>query len=240
MAAVLAGAAWGQAPNYTPDGIVNASDYSSGPFAPNSVLTIFGTNLSWDTRQLGASDIVDDTLPTTLASVAVYVDNYQAPLIYVSPTQINLQVPWQTAVGSSATLVVNNNGQLATQTFNVAAASPGIFTNPNKVIVPNGTAAQGQTTTLYMAGTGAVTPAIATGAAPLTSTPLSDLPAPANTTVTVDGVQAATTFIGIPYDLVGVTQINFTIPSNVPTGFQPVVVSVNGTPSAVAYVNVTN
>ena len=92
-----------------------------------------------------------------------------APLYYVSPTQINLQVPWQTTVGSSATLVVNNNGQVASQTFNVSAVSPGIF-------MPIGSAAHGQITTLYMAGTGAVTPPIATGYAPSLSTPLSDSP----------------------------------------------------------------
>jgi uncharacterized protein (TIGR03437 family) len=52
-------------------------------------------------------------------------------------------------------------------------------------------------------------------------------------------VQVATSFIGIPYGLVGVTQINFQIPSGM-TGRQPVVVSVNGVLSATAYVNVTN
>jgi uncharacterized protein (TIGR03437 family) len=37
-----------------------------------------------------------------------------------------------------------------------------------------------------------------------------------------------------------VTQINFTIPSGVATGLQPIVVNVNGTSGATAYVNVTN
>ena len=50
---LAAGTAWAQAPTYSAAGIVNAWDYSPGPFAPNSVLSLFGTNLSWDDpRQL--------------------------------------------------------------------------------------------------------------------------------------------------------------------------------------------
>ncbi len=219
-------------------GLTDAAAFRQS-YSPGMIMSVFsnGATLAPSGTADSASSL---PLPITMAGVSATVNGVDAPLYYVSPTQINLQVPWPTTVGSSATLVINNNGQIASRAFTIAAASPGIFTNQNGIIVPNGSATRGETTTLYMAGTGAVTPAIATGAAPSTSTPLSDLPAPANTTVTVGGIQAPTTFIGIPYYLVGVTQINFTIPNGVPTGFQPIVVSVNGTPSATAYVNVTN
>jgi uncharacterized protein (TIGR03437 family) len=173
-----------------------------------------------------------------MAGVAATVNGVEAPLYYVSQTQLNIQVPWQTALGP-ATLTINNNGQVASQSFNVTAVSPGIFTDTNRNIVCGCTAAQGQITTLYLAGAGSVTPAIATGSAPATTTSLQDLPAPANTTVTVGAAQASTSFIGIPYGLVGVTQINFQLPSGL-TGRQPVFVSVNGVTSATAYVNITN
>lgn len=225
-------------PSISSNGLADGASFRH-IYSPGMILSVFGATLAPSDTAESASSL---PLPITMAGVSATVNGVDAPLFYVSPTQINLQVPWQTTVGSSATLVINNNGQIASQTFTVAAASPGIFTNQNGIIVPNGTAARGQTTTLYMAGTGAVTPPIATGYAPSTSTPLGDLPAPANTTVTVGQppVQASTTFIGIPYSLVGVTQINFTIPSGIPTGFQPIVISVNGTQSATAYVNVTN
>ena len=93
---------------------------------------------------------------------------------------------------------------------------------------------------LYFTGAGAVTPAVATGSAPALSTPLASLPAPANTTLTVGGVQATTSFIGIPYFLAGVLQINFQVPSGISTGRQPVVVNVNGTSSVAAFLNITN
>ena len=65
--------AWAQAPAYTADSIVNASDYSPGPFAPNSVLSIFGSNLSWYTAAFSASQSFT-SVPVALSGVEVYVD----------------------------------------------------------------------------------------------------------------------------------------------------------------------
>lgn len=230
----------GSSSNGTPaipsNGLVDGASFQPR-YSPGMILSVFGATLAPAGTAESASSV---PLPVTMVGVSATVNGVEAPLYYVSATQLNIQVPWSIAVNSSATLIVNNNGQLAQQTFNVAAASPGIFTDQNRVIVPNGSAAVGQAATLYMAGTGAVTPGIATGSAPSTATPLDELPAPPDTTVTVGGVQATTSFIGIPYSLVGVTQINFQIPSGVSPGLQPVIVNVNGTASNPAYVNVTN
>ena len=57
-------------------------------------------------------------------------------------------------------------------------------------------------------------------------------------TVTVDGINAPTTYVGIPSWSVGVLQINFTIPAGVPSGRQPVVVTLGTTPSPTAYITV--
>jgi uncharacterized protein (TIGR03437 family) len=85
-----------------------------------------------------------------------------------------------------------------------------------------------------------VSPSVATGAAPSAGTPLSQLPAPVlPVKVTVGGVTAPTTFVGIPSGLVGVTQINFEIRQNVPMGPQPVVVTIGGIASAPATLTVT-
>ncbi len=200
-------------------------------------MSVFGSTLSPAGIAESASSV---PLPVTMAGVAATVNGVAAPLYYVSPTQLNIQVPWQTKANATATLVINNNGQQAISTpFVVSPASPGIFTDQTGTIVPNGAATPGQTTTLYMAGAGAVTPAVATGSAPASGTP----PAPQNVTVTVNGVPASTTcsascFVGIPSWAVGVVQINFQVPSGIPAGRQPVVVSVNGVSSVAAYINV--
>ena len=207
-------------------------------YSPGMIMSVFGTTLS--PSAVSASSI---PLPVTIAGVAASVNGVEAPLYYVSPTQLNIQIPYQTAVNSSATLTINNNGQITSQKFQTAAASPGIFVNnpTSAMIVPNGTAATGQIATLYMDGFGAVTPAVATGSAPASGTP----PAPQNVTVTVNGIPASTTcpascFVGIPSWAAGVVQINFLVPTGVPAGRQPVVVTVNGGSSVPAYLNVTN
>src|ERR1700677_980598 len=91
--AVFCGVARGQAPTYSTANIVNASDYSIGPFAPNSVLTIFGSNLAFGTAGLTTQNVTSGDLPFQLASVSVYIDNIYVPLLYASPGQINLIVP---------------------------------------------------------------------------------------------------------------------------------------------------
>ena len=227
----------GSSSNGTPaipsNGLVDAASYHS-QYSPGMILAIFGATLAPSGTAEAASSV---PLPLTMAGVSATVNGVAAPLYYVSPAQLNVQVPWQIPAGSAATVVVNNNGKIAQQTFFMAAASPGIFADQSSVIVPNGSASPGQATTLYLAGAGAVTPAVATGYAP---SPAASLPAPQNTTVTVGGIPATTTFVAVPSWSVGVTQINFEVPAGISAGAQPVIVNVNGVSSPVAYINITN
>jgi uncharacterized protein (TIGR03437 family) len=179
-------------------------------------------------------------LPLMTSGVAVLVNGIVAPLYYVSPSQLNVQIPYETGPGS-AVLSVNNNGHVTAQSFQVAAAAPGIFTTTAGVLVPTASAARGEEVAFYITGAGAVSPAISDGAAPPSSTPLADLPMPTQvTTVTIGGTEASIDFIGIPWALVGVTQINVTVPTGIPTGPQPVVVTIGGVASPAATITVTN
>jgi uncharacterized protein (TIGR03437 family) len=215
-------------------GLANAASYQQ-VYAPGMIVSVFGTQLAPSSQAAGSVP-----LPSGMAGVSATVDGFSAPFYYVSPGQLNLQIPYEAGVGP-ATLIVNNNGQTVSQSFTVAALAPGIFTDVNGVVVPVGSAAPGNTITLYITGAGAVTPAVADGAAPDPSTLLANLPAPVqNTTVTVGGLAAPYVWAGIPWGLVGVIQINYQVPSGVAPGPQPVVVSVGGVPSAAATLNVTN
>ncbi len=113
-----------------------------------------------------------------MAGVAATIDGEAAPLWYVSPTQWNIQIPYETAAGTRD-LEINNNGQVTHQSITVAAAAPGVFTDANSNI-SNGlpAVAAGQETVLYFTGAGAVSPSIATGAAPLAGTALERLAFP--------------------------------------------------------------
>src|ERR1700693_3591684 len=109
-AVAFCGAASGQGPSYSAASIVNASDYSPGPFAPNSVLTIFGSNLANIPSNspgvgLTQQNINSGTLPVQLASISVYIDAIQVPLLYASSTQINFLVPTNEIAGDAYLLV---------------------------------------------------------------------------------------------------------------------------------------
>jgi uncharacterized protein (TIGR03437 family) len=180
-------------------------------------------------------------LPLTMTGVAATVNGIAAPLYYVSPGQVNLQIPYEAATGGTGILSVNNNGQVAVQSLKIAAAGPGIFADTSGNLVPFASAKAVQVISLYMTGAGAVSPAVATGATPSSQTALANLPRPlAATTVTVGGVNAPIQFVGIAPGLVGVVQINFQVPSGIALGAQPVTVTVGGTASAPATLTITN
>jgi len=128
-AAVLCGAAWGQAPVYSAAGIVNASDFSAGPFAPNSVLSLFGANLSFGTAAVTTASIEAATLPTQLADVGVYVDNQAAPLLFVSAGQINFLVPSNETPHAASLQVVRQGITGPAVSITLLAAAPALFTS---------------------------------------------------------------------------------------------------------------
>ena len=213
-------------------GVTNGASFQQ-VYAPGMILSVFGTQLGDFVQSFGTVP-----LPEYLAGFEATVNGVIAPLYYVSPNQVNLQIPYETQPGT-ATLTVGNPYANINYKFQVAASAPGIFTATDGTLVPFPSASRGQTITLYVTGDGQVTPSLATGTAPAAGTPVSRLPKPRlAVTVNVGGVPAVPTFVGIPTGYVGVTQINFTVPANAPTGVQPVVVTVGTTASAPAKLTV--
>jgi uncharacterized protein (TIGR03437 family) len=199
------------------------------------ILTIMGAQLASTT--LSATSI---PLPVQLGGVSVTINGVAAPLWYVSPGQLNVQIPYETPINTSVTLTVSNNNQSVSASIVAAAAAPGIFTDTQGDPVPFSSAAPGQILTMYVTGVGAVSPAVIDGTAPADGTPLNLLPQPAqNTSVTIAGVNAPIEFIGIPWGLVGVLQINYQVPARVPIGPQPVVFTVGNLSSKAAMLTVT-
>jgi uncharacterized protein (TIGR03437 family) len=95
---------------------------------------------------------------------------------------------------------------------------------------------------MFITGEGLVSPAVPDGENPDVAG-LTSVPTPKQAvSVTVGGVAASNSdpnwFVGIPSWSVGVTQINFTIPAGVPSGRQPVVVTVGTTPTPPAYITI--
>ena len=213
-------------------GVANAAS-NSKTYAPGMIMSVYGSGLAPAAQG-------DSALPLLLkmGGVSATVNGVSAPLYYVSPTQLNIQIPYETGLGT-AVLGVNNNGNVTSFSLPVTIAAPGIFAAADGSLVPSSTGQQGQVVTAYITGAGTLNPEISTGAAP-PSVPAYSLPQPIlPVALTVGGVPAVLTFVGTPSWSVGVTQVNFAIPANAPLGPQPVVVNVGGVPSAPATLSVT-
>src|ERR1019366_3000402 len=219
------------------DGLANGASFRQ-TYAPGMVLTIFGSNLADETWV--ASTV---PLPGQVSGFSVTIGGINAPLYYVSPGQLNVQIPYETPLNQASIVAVNNNGRISSTTLTVASAAPGLFTDAGGAVVPTATVARGAVLTLYLTGVGAVSPAMATGAAPAAGPPVGLLPVPMQaTTVSIGGVATgagSVLFEGIPTTLVGVAQINLRIPATAPLGTEPVVVAIGGVASAPATIFVT-
>jgi uncharacterized protein (TIGR03437 family) len=209
-------------------GLQNAFSFQ-GLFAPGMSMSVYGVDLAPGTQS--ASRL---PLPLTMQGITASVNGVSAPLYYVSPGQLNIQIPYEIGAGP-AVVAVNNGGQVAAFPFTVTMTAPGLFSSAidNSTGLPVSSAATGAVLLLFMTGEGDITPFLATGATPsstITNTAL--LPKPRlPVAVTVGGVPAKVLFAGIPSGLAGVTQIDIVMPANVPAGAQNIVVTVGGIPA---------
>jgi uncharacterized protein (TIGR03437 family) len=106
---------------------VSAANYLGPTLAQESIVAAFGTNLA--TAAAPASTI---PLPTTLAGTTVKVRDSNgverlAPLFYVSPGQVNYQIPPGTASGTATITITSGDGTVSTGTAQIVAVAPGLF-----------------------------------------------------------------------------------------------------------------
>jgi uncharacterized protein (TIGR03437 family) len=101
--------------------VVSAASGDAG-VSPDSIVTIFGSNLTDRTEQ--ASGL---PLPTTLAGIGVQVMNTAAGLLYASPGQINFVLPAGIPAGSAAVNVVQGGKTVAQGNAQVQPVAPALF-----------------------------------------------------------------------------------------------------------------
>ena len=118
------------------------------------IMAVFGTELATAPQSVSALP-----LPLSMSGVAVTINGLPAPLYYISPGQINVQVPYEAGAGP-AVLGVNNNGQISGIQFQISPSAPGIVTDGNGNVNPTPTAPAGSIGVLYVTGDGVVTPAL--------------------------------------------------------------------------------
>jgi len=128
LAVLLPAGVAAQQPVVFPGGVVNAASYAPasaayGQVAPGSLVAVFGTNLATSTASAEAFP-----LPKTLAGTSVAFSGISAPLLYVSPGQINAQLPSSLAAGASSVVVTTAAGSSQPVQFTVYKIGLGIFT----------------------------------------------------------------------------------------------------------------
>ena len=107
---------------------VSAASYQkAAPVASESIVSAFGVNLAAETK--AATNL---PLPLSLAEISVKIKDsvgteLAAPLFFVSPTQINYQLPSTLARGNATVTVLNKTDVVALGSINVTATAPGLF-----------------------------------------------------------------------------------------------------------------
>lgn len=126
LAAALPAQNTSQTPVIATGGVLNAAS-SLANLAPGSLATLYGSQLADGTPTIAFTN----SFPSKAGGVTVSVNGVNAPLIYVSPTQINFQIPWETPVGASVpTIVTRDTTPSAPVSVSIAAAeAPSMFLN---------------------------------------------------------------------------------------------------------------
>ncbi len=213
----------------TIDGVGNAASYQAVA-SPGMTLAVFGSNLAGVTEAASGNP-----LPYTMEGISATVNDVAAPVVYASPNQINIQVPYEVGMGP-AVLGIGNNGDVAGFQFQLAPAAPGIYTDGSGNL-PGGPVAPGKAATLLLTGAGQVTPALQTAFSPiwplLGNQPILPL------SVSVAGVPALVDEAYLAPGAPGTMQVTFVVPA-VSLGPQPVIVTVGGVASPPATLTVQN
>ncbi len=218
-----------------------------GRYSPGSIFALYGAALV-----TGSTQANNLPLPTTLLSTSVTVNGEAVPLFYMSSGQINAQMPWDVQPGVATVVVTSGTGGTA-QSNSVAVTVPPTATpetfvyGSNRAVVQNSDFTEnsssnpskiGSTVVAYFDGGGPVMaagPLVSGKASPNGLSRVTGIPV----VVTVNGVAATVTYIGLTPTLVGCYQVNFVVPQ-VATGDRTLVISIGGFASAGALMSVTN
>lgn len=216
---------------YQAQSSINGANYQNTNLAPGMIAATFAQGGRF------ADDVVVSStakLPTELGDIQLLINDVPAPLFFVSPNQINYQVPWNTPENTDLdiTIVRKSTGQvLASSNSRTASVSPGFFTatsngrgqisalnQDNSVNSITNPISRGQVIQLYGTGLGQVSnrPADGEGSP---SSPLAT--GTSNPDVFLNGRQVQASdilFSGLAPGFVGLWQLNVKIPDFVAPG----------------------
>lgn len=236
-------------PVISANAVVNAAD-GAGGIAANTFISIYGANLSPVARSWAFTDFSGTALPTSLSGVSVMVNSKPAYVYYISPKQIDVLTPVDTATGPVNVVVTSNGLVSAASSATENPFSPGFFLfKDGKSIAAlhaNGTlvgattlyanlstpAQPGEVIALYGTGFGTTNPATPGGQVVSTALPVATMP-----TFSFNGTPAQVMYGGLVG--AGIYQFNVMVPASLPDGDTPVTATVGSfTSSSTAIITV--
>lgn len=230
-------------------GVVSASEF--GQFtsvAPGSWIEIYGASFAGGSRSWTGSDFSGVNAPTKLDSTTVTIGGQPAFIDFISPGQVNAQVPSNAALGMQQLAVTSSAGISAAYPITVNLVEPGLLAPPSFNIggkqyvgalfqdgvtwvlppgaipgVPSGRATPGDAITLYGVGFGSVTPA----------TPAGQIVQQNNTLqmpfeLSFGQTAAVTSYSGLAPGAVGLYQFNVVVPNVPPSDTVPLTFTLGG------------
>ncbi len=227
--------------------IVNAAD-GTQPVAPGGLISVYGQQMS--PVNVASSQI---PLPTALGESCLTVNGVAVPMLFVSSSQINGQLPF--TVNGNAVMTLRTPGGISDNfNFTINSAAPSIFrsgtagpetglativrTDNNQLVTATNPIHPGDSLVIYATGLGLTQPSVDTGA-PSPSSPLGA--AIIVPQLTLGGVALNLAFAGLVPGEVGVYQINATVPGKgVPQGLDIPLVVTQGGSSTTLSVRVVN
>jgi uncharacterized protein (TIGR03437 family) len=212
------------APSYSTASIVNAATGLTSGFAPNTIISIYGTNLSFNT--VGTTS-TKGSLPTQLGGVTVYFGSLAGNLFFVSPLQINVLVPYNINPGSTTVSIFREGTAGPAVPLALTATAPGLFQlSPNtilgthadgSVITANSPATAGEVIVIYAVGLGPTVPDITDGFIPDRAMNIANL---SNLAVLINSVQVSRStvlYAGVTPGCAGLYQVNLRLPDPLPS-----------------------
>jgi uncharacterized protein (TIGR03437 family) len=234
IALVLKAPSTSATPAIQSGGVVSASAF--GGFtsaAPGSWIEIYGSSLATDTRSWAGSDFNGTAAPTALNGTGVTIGGQRAFVSYISPGQVNVQVPSNLGAGTQQLVVETPNGNTASYPFTIGPAVPGLLApasfqvggkqyivalhaDGTTYVLPPGAipglparqAQPGETILLYGIGFGSVTPNIAAGQIVTAANQLSQ-----QVQFLFNGSPGTVQYDGLAPNFVGLYQFNVVVPN---------------------------
>ena len=223
------------------EGVANAASFVPGGVSPGQIASAFGIQLGFRGGLTGT--VEKGRLLSALGKTMLTVNGIPAPIFFANFEQINFQVPFEIDLSQPARVEVSIDGFRGPPEFvSVVPVSPGIFILPdgNAAVVNHegvvGPLERGQFGVVFVTGLGLVEDGLETGVL----TPIDKLfRVTTPVEVFIDGVACNVLFAGLTPDFVGLYQVNFEIPSELPDAdIYEIVILQGGTQSNTAPVAV--